>query len=78
MDGDKFLLVQPRVAVHAVFGKAGVKIAHGVTVRVPQGDDMGMAEACPEPVEGKTLRGVSLRSYPSRLQRKEIMPCQFP
>ena len=31
--------------------------ADGVTVRAPQGDDMGVAEACPEPVEGKTSRG---------------------
>jgi len=27
-----------------VFGQAGVESAHGVTVRVPQGDDMGVAE----------------------------------
>ena len=42
-----------------------IESLHGVTVRVPQGDDMGMAEACPEPVEGKTLRGAWSRSYPS-------------
>ena len=27
-----------------VIGQAGVESLHGVTVRVPQGDDMGMAE----------------------------------
>ena len=40
-----FGLVEPCIAVHAVLGQAGVKCAHGVTVRVPQGDDMGVTEA---------------------------------
>ncbi|MDP1624292.1 MAG: hypothetical protein Q8L64_00835 [bacterium] len=58
---DEFGFVEPRVPygydIHAILGQAGVESPHGVTVRVgvPHGDDM--AEACPEPVEGKTLRG---------------------
>ena len=52
--------------VHAVFpgtarqGKCDqtvVQRTDSVTVHVPQGDDMGVAEACPEPVEGKTFNG---------------------
>jgi hypothetical protein len=31
---EKFGFVEPRAAVHAVLGQAGVKSAHGVTVRV--------------------------------------------
>lgn len=34
----RFFFVQP--CVHAVLGEAGVESPHGVTVRVPQGDDM--------------------------------------
>ena len=41
----------------AILGQASIQRADGVTVRVPQGDDMGVAEACPEPVEGKTFNG---------------------
>jgi hypothetical protein len=36
------------------FGQAGVKSAHGVTVRVPQGDNMGVAE---ENFEGAFVSG---------------------
>lgn len=52
---DQILRVQPRLRA-ASFQRA-VQLAHLRLVRggVPQGDDM--AEACPEPVEGKTLRG---------------------
>jgi hypothetical protein len=39
-----FLFKAPK---HAFFFDAGVSGADGVTVRVPQGDDMGVAEALP-------------------------------
>jgi len=32
-------------------------IVDHLTVHVPRGDNMGMTEACPEPVEGKTFNG---------------------
>jgi hypothetical protein len=36
-----------KAAKHAFFFDAGVSGADRVTVRVPQGDDMGVAEALP-------------------------------
>jgi hypothetical protein len=45
----RFSLVEP--GVHAVFDQTVIQRADSVTVC------MGVAEACPEPVEGKTLRG---------------------
>ena len=52
--------------VHFVIGEADVESLYGVAVRVPQGDDMGVAEACPELVEGKTFSGrlVSVMEHP--------------
>jgi len=52
---DEFFLVQP--CIHAVIGQAGVESLHSVTVRVPQGDDIGVAE---EDFQGSFGRGHKL------------------